>query len=151
MGDRTTCYLTIPTSQLEKAKACSDWEKMEENYSTDGLTEFVIYDVNYGELDLADSLANMGIPCNYRWEAGGDYGPGSRYFWFTEDGESRTLDIADSEINPCIQKCMALINKPGELRQYLVNHHVRQQVPDLDDKQIEYGKKYLVRQLIDPS
>jgi hypothetical protein len=146
MGDRTGVTLTVLTSQSEGIEEllgygadCADTGSQ--------FTSFEFSDVNYGVLENLEKLTSAGIAFNSEWGSGGDYGPGVHWCRFTPDGECRENEVSDEGANPPIEKLMELIDKPEELRGYIVAYHYDVTPPPWDNQE-EYGKLFRTKQLI---
>ena len=147
MGDRTSVTLSIPTVLIETALPFLDNYQDESNSET--LSYFTYYEVNYGELDFLCHLIAAGIPFDSEWCAGSEYGAGCKSCRFTPEGEEIINEIYDDGRNPCHTSLMALIDNPSALRAYILAHDERIKVLPWDN-QVEYGKLYRTKQLINP-
>lgn len=152
MGDRTTVTLSFLASQQEKLDSllgkyehpnCTD-----ENIDGGEIVNYIYDEVNYGELDFLDTLRDAGIAYNSRWDNGGGYTAGTTYCRFTENGDCVEKSIYDNEINPNLQSLLNLIETPAALVRYIRSHEDQVSVTDLDETQVEYGKRYLAKKLI---
>jgi len=149
MGDRTSVSLSFPTALLEKAKSLDTSEDFDDpNWENDGITNFYFYEVNYGNLDFLDDFIKAGIAFDSHWDAGGDYGPGTRSVRFTPEGDLIDKEIYDEGVNPDIDTLMELLETPDQLIQYIKDWKEKVSVPDLDEYQVEYGKIYQAKKLI---
>jgi hypothetical protein len=148
MGDRTTVVLTVLKSQSEKAKKFFDCNSEEENVS-DEFVDYSFYEVNYGSLGFLNDLQDAGIAFNSNWGHGSEYGPGTEYLRFLPDGTHWREEVSDSYINPDLDTCMKLLDKPEELCIFIRNHYERITPPSWDNQE-EYAKLFLARQLITP-
>lgn len=149
MGDRTTVYLRVLNSQSVEAQ---EYFTLEDIGSDIGVTttEFIFEDVNYGDLPFREALKKAGIAYDSSWSRGDDYGPGTESLRFDAEGNPFTSTVYESGINPELSDLMALIDKPDELRTFLLEHQA-----DVADRpwenQEEYGKIYRATQLIQPT
>lgn len=149
MGDRTSVRLTVLTSQLAAAQKHFNTEANESDTHTE-FTELTFYDVNYGNLPFLADLLKAGVAYDSYWSSGGDFGPGTESLRFNDKGEPYTSTLYDEGINPNLSDLMARIDKPDELRAFLLQH--QEDVADRPwDNQEEYGKIYLATQLINPT
>ena len=148
MGDRTTVYLRVLNSQSVEAQKHFTDETSGDDLG-DTTTEFIFENVNYGDLPFLEALRKAGIAYNSSWSRGNDYGPGTECLRFDAEGKPFTSTVYKSGINPELSDLMALIDKPDELRAFLIQHE--KDVADRPwDNQEEYGKIYLAKQLINP-
>lgn len=147
MGDRTSVYLTVLTTQAEQAENLFDYESNEDREYI-GTTIFTFYEVNYGELDFLPELADAGIAYDSMWGSGHEYSTGTESVRFTPDGDIVRKTIYSNEVNPNLDRLMELINKPVALCRYILEHKESITVAPIDNTQIEYGKRYLVKKLI---
>lgn len=149
MGDRTSVMLTVLTSQLNETEKLFSYEPSE-LYRGDLLTEYLFYDVNYGNLEFLPAIQNHGIAYTSRWESGSEYGPGEETCRFTPEGNLLIQTIGDEYKNPCLKSLMKAINSHEMLKQIIMRHY--EEVTALPwDNQEEYGKIYRARQLINPT
>lgn len=146
MGDRTYVTLSVLKSQEQKASSLFTYSP-DEDWLDDQLAHFGFPEVNYGNLGFLYELRAAGIAYDSRWESGGDYGPGTESLRFTQGGEAIENTVYDSGKNPDLQYLMDRIDKPEELRSYILKHH--KEVTNLPwENQEEYGKLYQAKQLI---
>ena len=149
MSDGTTVTLFVLQSQLAAAQEQFD-DKPGESTCLGELTELMFYDVNYGNLPFLGKLQKAGIAYDSCWNSGDEYGAGVENVRFTATGDVIGRTVYDSERNPNLDTLMGLIDKPDELRQYILDHKTATE--DLSwDNQEEYSKIYLANQLINPT
>lgn len=146
MGDRTSVTLMVLEEQANEAKAFFIYDPDEETLD-EPFQYFHFSEISHGNLGFLDDLLNAGIAFDSSWCSISEYGPGTDYLRFLPDGSVWSEEIYDSAINPSLEKCMELIDKPEELRQYLVDHH-KEVTPPSWENQIEYGKRYRAKMLI---
>lgn len=148
MGDPTTVCLLVLNSQSIEAQKHFTYETSGDDLG-DITTEFIFEEVNYGDLPFLEALRKAGIAYDSYWSRGDDYGPGTESLRFDAEGKPFTSTLYESAINPELSDLMALIDKPDELRTFLLEHQA--DVADRPwDNQEEYGKLYLAKQLINP-
>ena len=148
MGDRTTVTLTVPhdfADIVEEIDGANEREPSTEG----GLIYLTYYEVNYGELRFLKKLKEQGIPYDSAWCDGDEYGSGTKSLRFTPEGEAIELELYDADANPEMHTLIGLIDDPVALRQYILDHQASRQVLPWDN-QVEYGKIYRARQLINP-
>ena len=150
MGDCTYVTLQILASQQEEADAIIGEDTASEEWDRDNYHFYGFTEVDYGELSFLRDFIAQGIAFESRWEAGSEYTAGSTYARFTPEGESVRFDVYDERINPPIDKLLSLIDNYAALRKYIEIHHKSTTPLPLDEKQVEYGKKYRAIQLIAP-
>lgn len=152
MGDRCWCTLTVPNYAAEDAEKIftSDFGECDEKNKSDDQCEFIFHEVNYGDLPCIGELKAAGIPYDWHWDAGSEYGPGDEYCRFTSTGEISIRTVNESDQNPYLMDLMALIDQPDQLRQYILDHKESVSYPSWDNQE-EYSKRYLVRQLVEPN
>lgn len=145
MGDRTSVVLTVLTAQAEACKAF-----IGEHYEEEIQEEFTIRsfdEVNYGVLDGLSELRELGIAYDSEWGQGSEYCSGCESCRFTPEGEIVILTVADDDINPPIDRLLALIDDAEGLRKYILKH--KENTTALPwDSQEAYGKLYRATQLI---
>ena len=148
MSDRSYVTLTVLTSQSSQAEEIFDYSADDQG-EKDGKTWYDFSDVGYGILPFGKKLQKAGIAHDSSWESGSGYGPGTHSCRFTEFGDLVLQDIGDDQINPDLDALMALIDKPDELRQHILDHQKMFYVLPWDNQE-EYGKVYRAKQLISP-
>lgn len=148
-SDRTTVALFVLQSQLAAAQEQFD-DKPDESTCLGELTELTFYDVKYGDLPFLGKLQKAGIAYDSCWNIDNEYGAAVENVRFTATGDVIARTVYDSERNPNLNTLMRLIDKPDELRQYILDHKTATE--DLSwDNQEEYSKIYLANQLINPT
>lgn len=149
MGDPTTVYLRVLNSQSVEAQKHFTYETSDDDIG-DTTTEFTFEEVGYGELPFLEALTKAGIAYDSSWSRGDEYGPGTESLRFDAEGKPFTSTLYESGINPELSSLMALIDKPDELRTFLLEHQA--DIADRPwDNQEKYGKIYLAKQLINPT
>lgn len=152
MGDRTTVTLTVPTEHAGMVEELLKDERLDDGVHDEksGLTCYTLYEVNYGEINGLDLLQDAGIAYNSAWEAGDCYGPGCASLRFLEDGTAVIKEIYDSCHSIQINDLMLHIDDFELLRQMIRKQYDYLQVFPWTN-QVEYGKRYLARKLIQPT
>ena len=158
MAEYLTCWLKVPE---EYKNIVEDMIPNEETYDSfvyktePRLFEFTFPEIKWGELDFLDQLHEQGIPFDFSNDDSED----SRHIScrFTSDGEIILQDYLESESK--IQgsyfiRTIDLCNSPEEKLKFLNEQYMKLsnlliQLPW--DNQIEYGKLYRTRKLIEPS
>jgi hypothetical protein len=149
MGDRTTVSLTVLTSQKAEAEKIAlaagyEADSVEDNK---GLSCFLYYEVNYGELSFLPELTAAGIAHDSDWDHGGDYTAGSEFMRFTPEGETKGYSYSNEHYNPDLAYCLTLVGDPAQLVQYILDH--KDKVTPLPwDNQEAFGKIYRTKQLL---
>jgi len=150
MGDRTTVYLDVLASQADAAKELFDYDIDEAYCNGDQFVEFVFKEVNHGTLGFLKKLEEAGIAYDSSWSSGFEFGAGTTFCRFTDDGQVINFDRYDSEANPDLSGLMKRINNPKALREFILEHY-NNVTPLPWDNQEEYGKLYRTKRLINPS
>ena len=148
MRDLTYVILTVPLeceAQVLEIESDCDVFRLD-----NGTVEFQFEEVNYSELDCLPKLIQAGIPFTNRWAAGSNYGTGETSVRFTPEGDVVKKELADEYNNPPMDRLINLIDDPVALRQYILDYKTNREVMPWDN-QVEYGKRYLARRLIDPA
>lgn len=148
MGDRTTIFLTLLTSQVKEAEGLLDYlhQRCYEK-CIDNTTAFEFEGVNYGNLEGLAALEEAGIAYESTWEAGHEYDAGTTSVRFTPEGEMVKKTIYVSDLSIPISDLMRLINQPEAIFELIKNSNDELQVLPWDNQE-EYGKRYRARQLI---
>lgn len=154
MGDRVTVYVTVLEEQADIA-----WKLLEEEWSPSrypqekyGTVELELCEVNYANIeDESALLLKHGIPHTWTHDSGGCYNEGFGYAVFDPDGSvrSHTFDIVEKSIEPTtlLEYVRSGITR-GELEQYIENHIKMNTVPDLHPSMVEFGKVYMLKQMV---
>ena len=145
MGDRTSVTIQLPKECLETAIGCLPSFDYKTEIGDSILLEFS--EVNYGELEEFKELIALGIPCDYEWDSGSEYGSGCKYIRFTSEGELQLVEYYDEDRNPNLNMLLNLLDRPEELIKY-IKEHKEKLTPLPWDNQVEYGKIYRTRQLL---
>jgi len=147
MGDRTYVNLTI--REEHQAEAERIIEAVDGGLPDDpfvpvgrGLVVAGFNDVNYGSLHFLKALVSAGIAFDSEWDASGDYAR------FTPEGTLRRFKLCEGEVNPPIAELLERIDDPEALRAYILAHHEKTRLLPWYG-QVENGRRYLARQLID--
>lgn len=150
MGDRTYVNLYVLNTQAEAAKELFGRTTASDETTGETLSFFGFQEVNYGELSFLDELQQAGIAYDSNWDSGDDYNPGTKSLRFTPEGEIHTNVIYDGESSTPLEDLLPLIDKPIELRQYILDRQKRFEVLPWDNQE-QYGKVYKTVQLIAPT
>lgn len=149
MSSETSCVtLTVLASQKDLAEEAFDFQADEDIGEVEGQWVYTFYEVNYGTLEFLDNLRDAGIAYNSEWTSGHEYSAGTQSGRFTLEGDYVQRVIYDISINPAMYKLLGLIDKPDELRAFILEHQESISVLPLDQVQEEYGKLYRMHQLI---
>lgn len=154
MGDRTECQILIPAERFEDANAvliANSYHGYDNNFpSSEGTDLTCVYfsGVNYGKLSCEDELINLGIPFTWRWENGSEFSAGESHVRFTEQGYMCTKELYDDELNNVdLAGLIQHLNNYTDLRDYILK--AKEDLTVLPwTNQVEYGKLYLLKQLI---
>ncbi|MGH1461265.1 MAG: hypothetical protein ACRBB6_04435 [Neptuniibacter sp.] len=150
MGDRTFCRLSVQKDDVELVKQLIDrmGDSFDElNDSCDTYAYFDFFEVNYGRFFCEEELLEAGVPCDWEWQSGSEYGPGTTTIRFDGTGEEHTNEVDDSCINPDLDQLIKLIDSPDELREHILKH--KEQITHIPwDNQAEYKKLYRAKKLI---
>ncbi len=149
MDDRTTVNLYVHKSQAEKAESLFA-ETPDDGFILVDLVCFCFDEVNYGNLHFLNDLRDAGIAYNSSWEAGHEFTAGTAYCRFSAEGDCIEKEVHDDGINPDLELLLERIDKPADLRNFILAHKESKSVPELDEYQVEYGKIYQMKKLISP-
>jgi hypothetical protein len=146
MGDRTTVTLNFLSEHTAQVATIAGVKKnCVEEYG--GLSSITFEEINYGTLQFLRELRAAGIAYDSAWGAGSEYREGCEHCRFTEQGGIEIKTLYDGDENPEMHTLLALIDKPVELRQCILDHKKYAVEPSWDN-QVEYGKRYMTLQLI---
>lgn len=161
MGDRVYVTLNVLTAQFEQAKDIitkyngNPQEEYKTPTPTEPLLSWLGYEeVNYGELGGLPDLVAIGIAYDSRWEQGSEFGRGIESVRFTAEGEviKKVLYAHDEGIKLDKFRTAMALAKPEErliaLEAVISKHEASLFVLPFDEKQIEYGKIYRTKRLL---
>lgn len=152
MGDRVYVTLRVLKNHADTTRqillAAANGELEDDSPDKTGIHHsFGFSGINYGDLDGLDKLIANGIAYNSCWERGYDFGPGTQYCRFTEQGECITEDLYADDTDPPITELLSRIDEPEVLRSYILQHHKDHTLPSWDHQE-DYGNLYRALQLI---
>lgn len=149
MGDRVWVNFTcLPEHREQVLEIAENSEGTPaEDDSDENLCYLAFEEVNYGTLSFLGELRDVGIAYDSCWEAGAEFSKGTESCRFTEDGGIQTLSIYEGGENPSINQLIALIDQPQALRAFILQHQADTS-PLPWDNQVEYGKRYLAKQML---
>ena len=149
MSNRYDCELEVP---IEYQEIVAELVSKELGYSyspspinISNRVYFCLDEVRYCDLESLHQLTELGIAYDFT-SNDGDYYCASR---FTNEGEHTSIDLAISGMNPDLSQCRALLDRPADLLDY-IQKHVQAVTPLPWDNQVEYGKRYRIKQLLLP-
>jgi hypothetical protein len=149
MGDRTSVTLAVLHEHAEEVEEIADTYQPVSAYSEGSRVCFDFDEVNYGELPFLRTLEERGIAYDSDWSPGDDYVSGTRYCRYSEDGLLQTKEVQSTERNPDLQKLLDRIDDWPALRKFILEHKEQVSEPGWDN-QLEYGKRYKARMLLQP-
>ena len=124
MGDRTTVNLTVLLEDEVLVRTFLRVDERQEDFS--GFVIYLTYyEVNYGELFFLPKLREMCIPYIVEWERGSEYGAGTEFYMFNEEGEVETLSYYDDDMTPSLERLLLLCDKPYELVRFIRTYRDR--------------------------
>ena len=147
-SEESTVTLTVLASQKDQAEEEFDFQACEDTGEIDRHWVYIFYGVKYGTLKFLDSLRDAGIAYDSEWSSGHEYSAGTQSGRFTSEGLYVKKGIYETQINPCMYHLLDCIDKPDELRAFILEHQESISVLPLDQVQEEYGKLYRMHQLI---
>lgn len=112
----------------------------------DGTTYFEYGEAGVASLPFLDSLLAQGISYDNDWIQD-DLCGGSKCQRFTSQGESVYKDLYNAHSNPDIEALLNRIDKPMELRNYILEHMASRLILPWDNQE-QYGQLYRARRLI---
>lgn len=156
MAEYFTCQVEILNDSVKQFE-----DLIPNKYSdfyTDTFEDFVIYyfeEVKWGELDFLDSVIDNGIPFTfYADQLDNDFR--NIHVRFTEGGSCILQDNLKSDLMLDVEYIVSMtLNTSDEEKLTFLNsvlNEYKDKVITLPwDNQIEYGKLYMARKLIDPT
>ena len=149
MGDRAYVTLWVKTVHAGEATPIADKDDYEDTATHAELTSFGFSEVNNGNLRCLRELEKLGIAYDSSWNAGSEFGAGTRSARFTPEGTIDIRTIYDADYNPSLAELLNRINSPDDLIAYILKH--KEEVTPLPwDNQEQYGKLYRAACLIKP-
>jgi len=152
MGERTSVDLILMNEVIPLLDRLP--VKREFNYSgmTTGQqhTVFHFYEVNYGELEVADTLQCHGIPCCFHWDHGDSYGAGTKYLSFSPEGKRLVKEVYKAEKSIPVEDLLKRIDDHTALKALILTHKENIEPLEITPKQIDYGNIFLTKRLLDP-
>lgn len=149
MSERVT--VTVKVRKVEVESAIKLLHKSEGKYADiweSGDFNFLAYtEVKYGDLHGLNELVTAGIPFDATWEAGHDFGSGTLYSRYDEDGNRDSVEVFDSDINPSLEGLITRINNHAELKKFILEHQ-RKVTPLSWEYQEENVKLFKTKSLI---
>lgn len=153
MSDRTSVYLTIPaalkeiTENVIKKTADLDFDYVVNDATPEGNIDLYFDEVIDGQLEFLDNLVKAGVPFDSAWSADYCISAGKDSARFDSYGVLDRRVIYEYEENPNINRIKQLLGHPVELKAFLVQHIEGITLLPWDN-QVEYGKRFLARNLI---
>lgn len=158
MGDRTYVVLTIPKEHKKLATKViqqAGWDICNDETSCPETCAWGYDEVNYGELPFLDQLQNQGIAYVSSWSKGDEYGEGEAVLRFTDTGEFILKEryesdalIHYSEIDRITMESYSTDEFARRVKS--LAKQKKENFTDLPwDNQVEYGKLYRARRLIE--
>ena len=160
MADYDTCWLKIPEECKEQVEQIVSLNYQYNCYLVHNnlrISEYTFVEVKRGELDFLDDLHEQGIPFNFHND---NSDPDDRRFVrcrFTSDGEMILQDYFESETKISAEAFLYEIDKctsPDEKLVYINKQYIRFSNLLISlpwNNQVEYGKIYRMRRLVEPS
>jgi hypothetical protein len=151
MGDRTSVTLSVPVEQLSAAlEILERYDGVPESEEENDLSvDLQFSEVNYGDLRSEAHLTAAGIAWMKSWGPGGDYNAGTAWTMFNEHGDLIKFTYSDESAEETLRPYFDLLDEPEALIQALRIEKAKM-TPPAWDNQVEYGKRYRTRNLIDP-
>lgn len=144
--DITLIVLSVHASMLNTIMQDNSLASFDEKYDFEETTFFTFYECRGQTLPILDLLSKHGIAFTQMWTDDCGYS-GVIIQRFTSLGESINKNLNDSENNPDSEQCLNLIDKPIELREYILEHQASRLFLPWDNQE-QNGKLYMARQLI---
>jgi len=124
MGDRT--YVTLTVRRVDRDKTMKivqdvDWQPYDQDTFPENsmFTDIGFEDVNWGELPFLSLLEKAGIPFNSSWAEGSEYGEGTYYSRYTDDGQLLSVELNEEDYSIPIRTLVDLLPDYNELADYI--------------------------------
>lgn len=157
MGDRCTCYVTVPKAHKEQALEVLN-QTQSASFLADGddtdFTEIELCEVNYADLDdESNALRDLGIEHTIMNCAGSEYGEGWEHLRFTEDGTAVRTEYLDAHMTAvpihALEDWIKQVKDVAEIQEKLKQHQEYHSTPDWD-MTLKNGKRYLLTKMVKP-
>lgn len=153
MGDRCYMSLTVKSEHFEETKkifAEAGNQPSEQTLNHDNGFAFLGFEgVNYAKLEGIEAVQAAGIPYDLDNSAGHEYDAATVHCRFTEDGEKVLQERSASDEVISVDSLLKLIDDHAALK-VLIQKADEERAVLPWDHQVEYGKRYIARQLIQP-
>lgn len=144
--DITLIVLSVHASMLNTIMQDNSLASFDEKYDYEETTYYIFYECRGQSLAISDLLSKHGIAFTQEWtDDCGNSGINTQRF--TSRGKSIYKDLDNSKVNPDAEQCLNLIDKPVELREYILEHQASRLFLPWDNQE-QNGKLYMARQLI---
>lgn len=152
MTERTTVILTVPVGLASYAKDILETKASYDHKqpTKDDCVNIIFHNVSHGELLGLDVLLQKGIPFTVEWEANEFIEGGTTSLRFTETGEHFLKRIPENTDRILVDDLMRLIDDPVSLQKLIKKVHEESTIPSWEN-QLEYRKRFLVRQVVSPT
>lgn len=138
--------LTRQTIQTEVIMKEFDWYAFDSQHAYEANTYYEFSECREPKLPFVETLTRQGIAFDQNWnDDSGESGMIAQRF--TSTGESRNKTLDDCHKNPDTEGLINLIDKPTELRNYILEHQASRLILPWDNQE-QYGQLYRARQLI---
>lgn len=99
MGDRTYTVIIVNLAHAELVDDLITEHDHISEFEKDGACKrYIDYDANYGNIDWLEALLEEHfIPYDKNWEAGDEYGPGSKYVRVTQNDTTNSFELHRKE------------------------------------------------------
>lgn len=152
MGDRT--YVTLTVRRADKERTLQICEQAsytpcdEDQGSEDpNFVDMGFDDVNYGTLPFLEESEKAGIPYDSHWERGDEYGPGTKYGRYTDQGELYPVELYESNFLIDIADLADRLHDYNELATFIRKKKAGLEVIDWDNQE-HNAKLFRTKQLI---
>lgn len=153
MGDRCYMCLIIKSEHFEEAKKIFTEAGNRPGYQSQdnghGFASLEFEEVNYAKLEGIETVQAAGIPYDLDNTAGHEYEAACVHCRFTERGEMVLQELTASDDVISVNSLLKVIDDHAALKSLIQKADEERAVLPWDN-QVEYGKRYVARQLIQP-
>lgn len=153
MGDRCYMSLTVKSEQMDEVRSIfkeagnNPSEFVMDNGQGFGFLGFE--EVNYAKLEGIEAVQAAGIPFDLENTAGHDYEASTLYCRFTEEGTMQFQELCAEDEIVRLNDLLKIVDDHAALKALILQADADRQIIPWDN-QVEYGKRYVARQLIQP-
>lgn len=154
MGDRTYVTLTVRRADKDRVLQICDTadyapETPDQDPNDVNFVHMGFEDVNYGELPFLPALEKAGIPFESSWASGDEYGEGTSYCRYNDEGDHVPYVLYEENYLVPIHELMKRLHDYNSLAEFIREKDQGLQIIPWDNQE-RNAKLFLTKQLINP-